>query len=208
MHCDSSARPDRAAKSVAGATDSEADDCQAKISALDQRRPAACASKVKARSMPMLPGFRHFCPDRLGGPRRPRLSPTLWRRADARRSLPADRTRSLFIPLRERRGGREDRPLQLPGRRSVPADRSLRQRRRGDPRREQASSFSPPIRCAIWSGCSPQYRAVHLPGCRGFAAGPSVMPATTSCATASDCPTRRTTTVTSPTWRSRSTTAW
>src|SRR5580692_6166042 len=55
----------------------------------------------------------------------PRLSRTLRRHFDARRSLPADRSRHLVVSFRERGGGREDRPLQLPGRRSILTDRSL-----------------------------------------------------------------------------------
>ena len=82
------------------------------------------------------------------------------------------------------------------------------QRRRGHARRNERAISVPPIRCAIWNGCSPNTAPSTSPGCRGFAAEPSAMPAMTSCGTANDCPTRRTTTATSRTWRSRFMTGW
>ncbi len=96
------------------------------------------------------------------------------------------------VSLRECRRRRKDRTLQFPGRRSVPADRSVWKRRRRDPadgQRSEQFQSADPLRDL-------ERLLAHIgpcicPGCRGFAAAPSATPATTSSATASACPMRR-----------------
>ena len=73
-----------------------------------------------------LPRFRHL--PKTGRRRRTGagLSPAGRRLAHAGLGLPQDRRRPLRLPVRERRGRRKGRPLQLSRRRSVLRDRGLR----------------------------------------------------------------------------------